>query len=293
MKSSILKILATLIIIELVLQMSVFLYFRYYLIFERPKNINTDSYKIICVGESTTWGHSARGNGYPEQLEMMLNEKFPHRKFQVFNLGVSAITSSEIRKYFYKNIVDYKPHLAVILAGANGNGPRLFYISKKDGIVNKSIFYILKKLNNLKIVKLCTFALHFLDAYSNKKLSSREALSSVYLLYQLSYYPKDYMRTIDHEFNLDEIIRTANMNKVKVLLCNYFNHPINIFLREFATKRGIPFCDNEKIYKRWKAEYGTTNDIIAAGETWHPNAKGYSLIAKNLLQSIIENKLIK
>lgn len=290
MRKRILEVLAVLVIFEIVLQISVFLYSQYYLVFARPGNIDTEAYRIICVGESTTWGQGARGNGYPEQLENILNEKFPDKKFQVFNLGVSAVTSSEIRKHFFKNIVDYRPHLAIILAGANGNGPRLFYSTKETNYHKKIIFSL---LNKSKIVKLSTFLFHFLNAQLNKNVKILESIAGIYSLYQLHYYHKDYMNIIDHEFNLNDIVNTAYKNRVKILLCSYFNHPINDFLREFAVKRDIPFCDNETIYKQWKDEYGTTKDIIATSDTWHPNAKGYSLIAQNLFQSIIRYRLIE
>lgn len=91
-----------LVITELILRGTIFLYYLYCVSVVKPaKDLDKDAFRIICVGESTTFGWPVHGNGYPEQLEQLLNKNSSHKRFQVFNLGVCAVTSQEIARHFY------------------------------------------------------------------------------------------------------------------------------------------------------------------------------------------------
>lgn len=125
------------------------LYCLWYATIARPQiNFNYKTFNIICVGESTTFGHPVHGNGYPEQLEKILNNNFHDRQFKVFNFGVCAITSSEIARHFYKNIIDYRPKLAIILTGNNNQDhPQLAFLYRKN---NYFAYYVADKLFSLR-----------------------------------------------------------------------------------------------------------------------------------------------
>jgi lysophospholipase L1-like esterase len=113
-----LRLILIFIISELILQGAVFLYKIYYLSLKRPaRYFDSNTFRILCVGESTTFGYPVHGNGYPEQLERLLNQNLRSLRFKVYNLGVCAITSREVAWHFYKNIMDYQPHLVIMLLG--------------------------------------------------------------------------------------------------------------------------------------------------------------------------------
>ena len=74
-----------------------------------------------------------------------------------------------------------------------------------------------------------------------------------------------------------------NKNNCKVLICNYFKSRSNNFLRNFATQRNLPFCDNEQLFQDYKEKHGAPSaPSLISEDDWHPSFKGYSLIANNI-----------
>lgn len=259
------------IISELILRATISLYFIYYTLIARPPcDFDKSTFRVICVGESTTFGHPIHGNGYPEQLEKLLNQNFQHKKFKVYNLGVCAITSKEAARHFYRNIINYKPHLAIILVGNNDNTPVRVY----------------SLINKLKTIKLLTFAYEILNGLINKTLEIQRVYSDIYVTYCIPDYI--HWREQDHRPHLEYIIDIATKNGCRVLICNYFNSIANTFLRDFSTVNNIPFCDNEKAFKEYR---DPPLDLISE-DGWHPSYKGYSIIAQNLYDTILKNNLM-
>lgn len=285
--------IAVLIIGELTIRAAGHLYFLYYrlstLITRSPLDFDKETFRIICVGESTTAGAPVQGNGYPEQLERILKREFTDRKFKVFNLGVCAITSSEIARHFHKNIIYYRPHLVIILIGHNCNGITMFRIPKKDGILNNAAYFTVNRIiNNLKIARLLKFAFDIYKLHKDNRLDIQKIYPDVYLTYKIPFR----MNFEEHRENLEYVVKIANKYDCRVLLCNYFFlREINTFLRNFAIQRNIPFCDNENIYKEYKKKYGSITGLISEDD-FHPNAKGYSIMAQNLYESIIKYNLV-
>lgn len=102
-----------------------------------------DQLHILCIGESTT----ALGgeNGYPFQLEEILNKKMPDIRFKVINAGLVAKKSAHILMHLEENLDKYNPEIVVAMIGIN---------DKKripDPILHKELFY-----ENFRIYKLWT-----------------------------------------------------------------------------------------------------------------------------------------
>ena len=77
-----------------------------------------DSYNILCVGDSYTYGVGAKaGNAYPEQLEKILGGNYPKNKFCVINAGAPGFNTSQMLKNFPGNIDKYSPDLIIIWGG--------------------------------------------------------------------------------------------------------------------------------------------------------------------------------
>lgn len=278
MKKKLLTIFLILLIAELSLRATIFLYYFYYTrIAVISKSRDMDAYRIICVGESTTAGYPVCGLGYPEQLDSLLKKRNPGKRFQVFNFGVCAVTSTEIAKHFYRNIITYRPNLAIILVGNNNNCPRL-----SPQFEETSFFQI---LNRLKVYRVILFSYHVISGLLNKTVNIQRIYSDIYLTYDgIKNYPYLFKNELTN--NLNCMLTTAAKNRCKVIICNYFISGSNEFLRAFAEKMSIPFCDNEKsylseIHSDWISEDG-----------WHPSLKGYSVITQNLYNTIEKYNLI-
>jgi lysophospholipase L1-like esterase len=75
--------------------------------------------KILCLGDSFTFGVGApKALSYPRQLGALLEKDFGHR-VKVINNSVAGMNSSEVFKYLPNQLAAYKPHIIVLLIGAN------------------------------------------------------------------------------------------------------------------------------------------------------------------------------
>jgi len=94
---------------------------------EKPKN----GYRILCVGDSITFGEAASCNEttYPAVLERKLNERFdPPREIQVLNAGVMGYASLQCRRWLEELLPRLKPDLVLLCAGTND-----FHFSRQRG----------------------------------------------------------------------------------------------------------------------------------------------------------------
>ncbi len=74
------------------------------------------TYKIMCIGESTTAGGK---DSYPRLLEGILNQKSPHVKFSVINKGEPGRYSTTIVKNLKASLDQYQPDMVIVMMGIN------------------------------------------------------------------------------------------------------------------------------------------------------------------------------
>lgn len=105
-------ILISFAILELSLQTAGFLVSKYHELKNNSALKNKTEYKIMCLGESTTY------MAYPEELQKILNQKYPD-KFTVIDCGIPAIKLDAVLRNLDKNIRQYKPDIAICMMGIN------------------------------------------------------------------------------------------------------------------------------------------------------------------------------
>lgn len=79
-------------------------------------SLQSDVYKIVCIGESTTL--LGGKDSYPSQLENVLNERKPG-KFQVINQAMAGVTTDVILNHLPEWINTYQPNMVVAMIGIN------------------------------------------------------------------------------------------------------------------------------------------------------------------------------
>ncbi len=78
-----------------------------------------NTYRIICVGGSTTAGFPYEMTvPFPRQLDYLLAEDFPDKNFEIINLGLSAINSFTVLDWL-PDILHHEPDLILIYMGHN------------------------------------------------------------------------------------------------------------------------------------------------------------------------------
>ena len=79
---------------------------------------NARSYRILCIGESTT-GLGGDSWAYPHLLETALNERQKKRSFTVINSGIPSATTTDVVRQLIQDIDKYKPHMVIAMLGIN------------------------------------------------------------------------------------------------------------------------------------------------------------------------------
>jgi len=112
------SVFLTLLILEIGLRIGGFVISSYQRI--SNKEGSDVDYRILCLGESTT----AMGGEYswPEQLEVILNNRSSKIKFKVFNEGISGTNTAFILSRLDNNLKKYKPNMVITMMGVNDNG---------------------------------------------------------------------------------------------------------------------------------------------------------------------------
>jgi len=86
------------------------------------------TYRVICVGGSTTFGAGILGdeNTYPARLEARLKEALPGAHVEVWNAGVPGYTTAENVIYLGLRLIDFRPDLVVFYEGYNDFKPNRY-----------------------------------------------------------------------------------------------------------------------------------------------------------------------
>ncbi len=260
-----------------------------------PKASGAD-YRILCVGESTTTGTGAAdestGN-YPKQLEALLLSAFPDKKIQCFFDRTIGWNSSEILLKFPVYIKKYNPNMIILMVGVNNwwnmERSNILLFSKNNRVSDIS-FRVMMFLDNFRVWKLIKWIRFSLGNYKprwgywtpeSEKINEaikRDGNEVMMLFNKLAMH------------DIVEMVKIAQANSIKVIIADY---PMGAYgglgsiQKSIALKYKIPFVDNETVFKNLKEV-----DKYLWKDGWHPNEKGYAIVAKNFYDCIVDHRLI-
>ena len=149
---------------------------------------DSQSFRILTLGESTTAGSEA---SWPGELEKKLRANCGEQNVRVFNGGVSSATTSYLLAHIQSQIKRFQPHLVIIMAGINDT-----YYTKYDFDADSKWRLF---LDRIRVVKLYRWVKDNIK-YSLKKYGKRNRF------YIDEHLPPDQWR----EFN--EFLKIFNSN---------------------------------------------------------------------------------
>ena len=294
------KILFVIIGAELGLRM---LDFSYYFYYEKLKtyseHVDENAFRILCVGESTVQGEGTSEliHAFPNQLQKIMYSQYMNRNVAVYNVGIGGIISRRICKNLDANLKYYRPHIIILMICQNT--PDLPYFMKR--IKNRHLFGFIVRLNNIRLIRMMRLVgtyvrtagpdagslvvekrnddslMQIMYSYRNPAVFENENSNNKLAQYNSEYWTK-------------RVITRLKRSDSVIIVCNYFTSWINDFLKKTSEEKGVLFCDNESIYSRYQEE-GNNAEIISE-DGWHPNDRGYYLIARNIADIITGEKLI-
>ena len=92
------------------------------------------------------------------------------------------------------------------------------------------------------------------------------------------------------EYDLKEIIRIAEKDKIKVILATYPQEiSLNAVIREISKKYNLPLVDNSKIFEEKLVRYDRKDFFVSDG---HCNENGYKLIAEAAYDTLVKKGML-
>ncbi|MBU1863077.1 MAG: hypothetical protein KKH94_05395 [Candidatus Omnitrophica bacterium] len=270
---------------------------------------------IICLGESSTAGlWVPKEESYPAQLERLLQRHYSTystKSIKVFVPPHVGQNTSQMVNRINDCIDAYKPSLIVIMVGANNEWSLaesniINFLSYNTFDKTRMKLYIL--LHDMRLFKIFKYLFATYFTHKNIVYPTDEEKKSYLdcVVGGIEYYPfppekyiSDFARVHHKEFvdlwkyDVETIISIAKKRKVNIILMSY---PAGIYVKskEFvhmAKKHNIPLIRNDIIFKEL-SQMKPHEDYFLPHDRWHPNEKGYTIIAHNVFECIQKKHLI-
>jgi len=238
------------------------------------------TYRIICLGDSITWGFSLIwSRSYPYVLQQKLNNLPIPVAFEVLNAGVPGYSSLQGRRYL-DELWKFQPDCVTIMFGRNDQRR----LRDEGGTLPDSQVPVLPEWVNLLRRGLGQSQLFGLlrSLLTERQLHPDEVPQQT---------PADQARVNPAEFrvNLSEMITAARQNgsdavlltsaRIRAPLPNY-----NEVVREVAASTGAPLADAA-------AEFEQIGIPALVVDDCHPNERGARLIAEILATVLLANNI--
>lgn len=263
--------------------------FVYYSTHPLPKDRGS-KYRILCIGESTTFGGGASNPrfNYPTQLEGMFHEKFPHLRVQCFFDNTIGVNTTENLIRFPELIEKQKPQLVIFMVGVNNwcnlNRSNILIFNKRKGlsrfILEVAVF--MDRFRVCKLLKTIAYNVGFLRLKTPVPPSEITLDSKKYepgIFYEVAFY------------DLREMAMICRKRRIKVIICGYPSigeeHGLYVVQKRVASLFNFIFLDNHAVFKNLSDPGSYFSDVL------HPNDKGYRVLAENIFNCILVNHLIE
>lgn len=275
-----------------------------------PTEKKNNTYRILCIGDSSTYGLGSTDSekySYPAQLHTLLNTKSSNNEFEVINLGVLGINSSQVFNRFKHNILKYNPDMVIIMIGINDgwNLEESNILKYYNESFIKKLFLSLELIvNRLKVYQF--LKLVFIPQDLNISMEGLEDSSSSNELeiapyneetrskgFRFSYRNPMKASAFYHALNenITSMVKIAESQHIQPVLMTYHARGyggVNKIINRIYAQLSVPIVDIGSVFKKAKK----LELDVRGPDKWHPNDLGYSLIAKSIYNDMISLGII-
>lgn len=243
---------------ELILSFGCFFYFYVYSNLDNPE-IEEGAFRILFLGESTTEGVGVgKENAYATQVEVILQQKYPDKKVRSYNKGISSIKMIAILRNLDKDMVKYKPHLVILMAGFND-----------DFIPDEDIPRFERWYSNFELYRLTASVRDFM--YIDYNYRHFNPLSRVI-------------------YNLDSVVKKVHSYGSEIWFAGYLQPDagghVNPVLQKVAEENNIDYVGDYP-----EVDF-MVNRSLFAEDGWHPSVEGHRIIAEKIAEKMIGEGVI-
>ena len=142
---------------------------------------NAKVLKILCVGDSNTWGMGAGSpnKSYPSVLQGLFNSAGSIPQAQVINEAIPGQNSSQLLKSLENQIQRYRPDIVLVLIGANNESNFLdLNIQATSTTANR----MARALSHLRVYRMFSFVIDWFRRVSYEQPLQQETLKSIFAL---------------------------------------------------------------------------------------------------------------
>lgn len=233
-------------------------------------SVQKDTYKIYCLGDSFTYGMGMSSNkAYPALLQKSLEEAYPEKKIEVYNLGKPSHGLSYVY-YSIKELYENKKSsnaIFLVLGGWNvSDYDYARYDKKQSQKFSDQVKLFLNNFRTFRFIKSYYFFKKLYYPYGNEDYVPPFWAKTNYDFYK---YQK-----INLEY-LEKITKYAKENNLEIIFLNYPQNPpppnpytdkeVNHFM--FSNKKISD--DNYLIKERRKDEIAINSIIRFISQKYH------------------------
>ena len=197
-----------------------------------------------------------------------------------------GFNSSKILLNLPGYIKKYEPDLIIAMIGINNwvdlDQSNILLFSRHK-LVMRYTFQLLIFLHKFRVFKLARFLFYRAINYSAE---------SGWEPYNESNIPDHHRDLYDKilKYDLTEIVKICRKNNVTIIISGYPIDDCRLVHMEVAENYGIPFVDNWRSFEELKNRNILSDYLLE--DAWHPNEKGYAIIANNIYDALIKNHLL-
>ena len=251
------------------------------------------TFRVICLGNSCTFGWRVKSEEtYPKQLEKLLNTDLDYKKYEVINAAVTGYSSFQGKRFLREQVLKYKPDIITICYGWNDLLPAAFGIEDKNQKMAPQIFLDIQNLLGQ------TEVYRFICGLILSRFQVKKTGNSAEMIPRVS--PGDYANNlleitlIASKENIPVIFLTTPIASLesfwgtgKVSKTHQWHQVYNNVILNLPSSNNLYILDIASVFENRKDVYDDVqNDFI------HYNPSGHKLIAENLYNFLVENKLI-
>ncbi|MBM3813281.1 MAG: hypothetical protein FJW20_16775 [Acidimicrobiia bacterium] len=224
---------------------------------EFPRSKPASSFRILCIGDSWTFGANVgQEEAYPQGLRKLLRGEYPGAPIEVFNLGVLGYSSFQGLELLKRKALAWQPDLLVVGFAMNDASVSGYRDKDMPGQSETATFRtrVAQWTEHVEFYKLLRY-LALLVRYQPKSTGDRlkalrdsqtgEATAEQYAEWE----PWTRVSMPDYEENIGEMIRLARTNNASILLLynSLEESPYRTSLKKLASRHNVPLIDSKAI----------------------------------------------
>jgi lysophospholipase L1-like esterase len=264
---------------------------------------NKNSTVILTLGESSTAGlWVEQKDSYPYQLQNLLRTKYSTKEIHIALPIHMGHNTGQVSNRIKQHIELYKPEIIVAMMGYNNEWS--FAESHITKFMKSFKVSMIVTLDHSRLFRLTRYLFLKIktDKQEEKELNREDYIwgGPEVVRFPLEKWifgiaknnQEEFVKLWHHDMKI--ISDAAKENNITLIIMTYHINPSYLDSTEFqkfTEKENLILIRNDLLFEPL-IKNGSIKEYVFEIDNWHPNKKGYELIANNLFERIVEYNLL-